>query len=271
MGRTVAERARAKVNLALHVLGRRDDGYHELDSIVAFADLGDDLLISEASRFEIVAAGPFAAQLPAVENNILHRAWKGLAERHAGLPPVRVELVKNLPVAAGIGGGSADAAAMLRGLVRLFGLEVPDLHSLAMTLGADVPVCLAQLACRMQGAGERVVPIEDFAPRPALLVNPRREVPTAAVFARLGLEHGARFGTPVKSLDDPAAWRNDLEAPAIALVPAIAEVLGALRRQSGVSHAFMSGSGATCVGLVTAAPGEIDLPPSWWVAPVRLQ
>lgn len=269
--------APAKVNLALHVLGRRADGYHELDSIVAFADVGDRLTFKPAEVFALTAGGPFASSLPAAEDNIISRAWLAVAtiaaQRGLGLPPTAVHLTKNLPLASGIGGGSANAAAAMRGFLRIAGIETLDeeIMAAALSLGADVPVCLIGKACRMQGVGERITPLEDFKPRPGILVNPLVEVPTSAVFRKLGLEKGQRFNAPVTDQSDPACWRNDLAAPAIALAPVIGEVLATLKSLPGVTIAFMSGSGATCVALWEGQPGDGVLKDGWWSASTILQ
>lgn len=273
MALAASETARAKVNLALHVLGRRPDGYHELDSLVAFADFGDELTFERAERFEIVASGRFAGALPSLEDNIVTAAWRVLAELAGGLPPVRVHLQKNLPVAAGIGGGSANAAATIRGLTRLFDLDLPDIAAAAMGLGADVPVCLAQKACRMQGAGETIAALPWPKPVPAVLVNPLIAVSTAAVFRALGLAPLDRHRAPI-AIADPASWRNDLMPAALKVVPQIAEVLDAIGR---FTSPRMSGSGATCFGLfddetsAAAAARAIGRDhPQWWVRQVKL-
>lgn len=264
--------APAKVNLALHVLGRREDGYHELDSIVAFADVGDWLTFSPAREFAITTRGPFAAALPEASSNIIAKAWSaacGLASRRGrALPPVAVELEKNLPVASGIGGGSANAAAALKGFLSIAGIEELDEEVIAagLGLGADVPVCLVGVACRMQGVGERITKLQGFAPFDALLVNPLVEVATAPVFQRLGLERGQTFGTPISDERDWAGWRNDLAAPAIAVAPVIADVLERLAATPGVARTFMSGSGATCGALLTQGAEMPDLDPRWWMA-----
>lgn len=274
-----SERAPAKVNLALHVLGRRPDGLHELDSIVAFAGVGDELRFTPAGRFSLTAEGRFASELPATTDNIIARAYGSIAtlaaERGTVLPPVAVHLTKNLPVASGIGGGSADAAAAMRGFLRIAGIEVRDasIMAAALALGADVPVCLVGKACRMQGIGERITAIEDFPALDMVLVNPGIAVATAEVFARLGLQPGSRFGAAIADCRDGATWRNDLAGPAIAIVPVIAEVLAELRRLPGVRHVTMSGSGATCVAVLSeplpAAFGEAIAARGWWMANVR--
>ncbi len=268
----VAEVARAKVNLALHVLARREDGYHELDSIVAFADAGDELTFEPAESFELHVQGPFAAGLATGMDNLVMRAAVALAERWPGLiRPARMVLTKNLPIASGIGGGSADAAATLRGLVRLSGATTmtgPDLAEIALKLGADVPVCLPQRACRMGGIGEVLSPVSDFSALPALLVNPGVELATADVFRKLALARGARHSQPIASISEIALWRNDLEPSARAIAPVIVEVLHALQQAPGNRRAFMSGSGATCVGIFSSeeqALGAMSaMPPTWW-------
>jgi len=278
MAAFASEFARAKVNLALHVLGRRPDGYHEIDSVVVFADVGDELLFAPASQFAVSASGPFASLLPAPASNIIFAAYKAVSEiaaaRGKHLPPVSVSLTKNLPVAAGIGGGSANAAAAMRGFLRLAGLPAIDaeIAKAALSLGADVPVCLLGRACRMQGVGERVTPLENFEARPAVLINPGVEIQTAAVFQKLGLAKGASHGLPVADPTDAASWRNDLMPPAIALAPAIADVIAALENQKGLRLARMSGSGATCFGVFETAEAAAYAArnisashPRWWV------
>lgn len=264
--------APAKVNLALHVLGRRRDGYHDLDSIVAFADVGDWLHFAPAPVFSIIATGPFAAALPAGDDNIIAKAWTAAREiaqqRGRALPTVSVHLEKNLPVASGIGGGSANAAAALRGFLSLAGIDALDDAVLAagLAIGADVPVCLFGRPCRMTGVGEGIAPLTQFAPLAAILVNPMVEVSTPAVFRGLALEKGQRFGTPIANESDPAQWRNDLAEPAIALAPVIGDVLTRLAATPGVTRAFMSGSGATCVALCRDIHVLPDLDPRWWMA-----
>ncbi len=264
--------APAKINLALHVLGRREDGYHDLDSIVAFADVGDWLTFSPAAEFAITADGPFAQALPASGDNIIARAWAAVSEiaarRGLALPPVAVHLTKNLPVASGIGGGSANAAAAMKGFLRIAGIEGVDdeIREAALKLGADVPVCLSGKACRMRGVGERIAPLESFAPRHAILVNPLVQVSTPAVFGKLGLQRGETFGTPICSETDASDWRNDLAKPAIALAPVIGEVLATLERLPGVTSTFMSGSGATCVALCDGVAFELPKGDGWWWA-----
>ncbi len=268
--------APAKINLALHVLGRRTDGYHDLDSIVAFADVGDKLTFAPAERFTIVAEGPFAAALPPQGGNIIAKAWSAASElaakRGKTLPQVAVRLEKNLPVASGIGGGSSNAAAALKGFLRFAGIDPADADVTAagLAIGADVPVCLLGKACRMRGVGERLTPLGGFHPRRAILVNPLVAVPTPEVFRGLALERGQAFREAISDEQDSASWRNDLAAPAIALAPVISEILQRLAATPGVTRAFMSGSGATCVALCEGPDTAPDLDPSWWVARATL-
>ena len=268
--------APAKVNLALHVLGRRADGYHDLDSIVAFADVGDWLHFSPAPHFTVTADGPFAAALPEASGNIIAKAWEAArciaGSRGLSLPPVAVHLTKNLPVASGIGGGSANAAAALKGFLTLAGVDASesDVVAAGLGIGADVPVCLLGATCRMQGVGERITPLAGFSPRAAFLVNPMVAVSTPAVFGRLGLAKGQPHGGANSDESDPALWRNDLAPPALALAPVIGEVLERLGKARGVTRAFMSGSGATCVALSETGAPMPDLDPSWWVARTML-
>ncbi|TVR11573.1 MAG: 4-(cytidine 5'-diphospho)-2-C-methyl-D-erythritol kinase [Salinarimonadaceae bacterium] len=289
------ETARAKINLTLRVLGRRADGYHELESLVAFADEGDALFLEPGPDFSLVVEGPEAASLAASggggDGNLVARAHAALAARVPRLRAGRMRLVKNLPVASGIGGGSADAAAALRLLASVNGLssDDPRLMDAAACVGADVPVCLAQRACMMHGIGDRLGPPLAVPSFPALLVNPRVATPTPAVFAALGLARGekreeraatggmaeARFSLG----EDPAAFaemlrreRNDLTQPAIVVAPPIAQALAALEAARGALLARMSGSGATCFAFF-ATPAEAGAAgetvsrahPEWWV------
>ncbi len=283
MRSTIHEQSKAKVNLALHVIGRRADGYHLLDSVVAFADCGDRLSFAMAERDQLTLRGRFASALPADNTNIVMKAVLLLrqhAERHgANVPSVAITLEKNLPVASGIGGGSANAAATLRGLVALLELKIgeAELSALALSLGADVPVCLAQKYCRMGGIGDIVTHL-GRAPAPAIvLVNPRVSQPTQAVFEKFGLAKGDWHSGELDVLN-LQTWRNDLTAPALLLLPVIADVLAALRDVPVLTHVSMSGSGATCFGLANsiedaerAAQVLAGRFPDWWVARGHLQ
>jgi 4-diphosphocytidyl-2-C-methyl-D-erythritol kinase len=276
----LVELARAKVNLALHVLGRRSDGYHELDSLVAFATVADKLTFERGGRLSFEVTGPFAASVPRDESNLVVKAAAALSDLYPGrLGSFRIRLEKNLPVAAGLGGGSADAAAVLRALARLSEIDVgdPGISAAAFKLGADVPVCLVSRASRMSGGGEIVEPLEDFIPRDALLIHPGRALPTGDVFRALEMSHGAKAFPPIPDGMDFATGRNDLTAPATKLAPVIAEVLTELERQPGLELARMSGSGAACFGLfksgddTQAAADRIGARhPDWWCRATRL-
>ncbi|PAX09563.1 4-(cytidine 5'-diphospho)-2-C-methyl-D-erythritol kinase [Sphingomonas lenta] len=246
----IREPAPAKLNLALHVRARRPDGYHDLETLFAFCRDGDliELAPAEANRFAI--AGPFAAALEESTDNLVTRAAQAFATAFGVTRPHAITLTKNLPVASGIGGGSADAAATLRALARLHGvpLDRPDLHALAAELGADVPACLLGRTAIGRGRGDALRPVPGLPSLPVLLVNPGVPVSTAAVFARWdGADRGPLGGGDPLSV--ARAGRNDLEPAARALAPEIDEVLALLSAQPGVLLARMSGSGATCFAL----------------------
>ncbi|MDB5659662.1 MAG: 4-(cytidine 5-diphospho)-2-C-methyl-D-erythritol kinase [Cypionkella sp.] len=263
--------APAKINLALHVTGQRADGYHMLDSLVVFAAVGDWLTVEPAAALILTVTGPFAARL-AAEDNLVLRAARVLGVKAA------ITLDKHLPIASGIGGGSADAAAALRALSAMAGVALPDAAAV-LALGADVPVCLECVPLRMQGVGEVLTPLPALPECYVVLVNPGVAVATRAVFKALPRkDNPAMAMMPVwRSAGELAAWlaeqRNDLEAPAIELAPVIAEVKAALAVRPGCLLARMSGSGATCYGLFAseelakAAAGALrEDAPAWWVA-----
>lgn len=271
--------APAKINLFLHVLGRRPDGYHALESLVTFAGLGDRLRLVPGALLSLTIEGPFGAGLAADEGNLVLRAARAFAAHVPGARLGAFTLAKNLPVASGIGGGSSDAATALRLLAGANGLALDDprVMDAARLLGADVPVCLDPAAPRlMRGIGHELGPRLAARLMPALLVNPGVAVATADVFRALGLAPGDSFRP---GENDPAAdgllagTRNDLEPPARALAPAITEALAALRAQAGCAFARMSGSGATCFALFARAGDAEDARlrlacehPRWWVA-----
>ena len=269
-------RARAKINLALHVTGRRADGYHLLDSLVAFADYGDLVTVDPSPGLSLTITGPFAAGLSTTDNLVL-RAARAL---HPTLG-ARITLKKNLPLASGIGGGSANAAAALHALSHLWSLPLPRPETV-LALGADVPVCLAGHAARIQGIGEHITRCT-LPPAGLLLVNPGVALPTADVFHALT----QRDNPPLSDLPacqnaaTLAAWlgtqRNDLEPAACALAPTVSETLAALAATPGALLARMSGSGATCFALYadahaaeTAATHLRRSRPDWWITPPTL-
>lgn len=277
MSSVITEFAPAKINLALHVLGRRLDGYHELDSVVAFADVGDVLTFAPASETTLSMDGVFAPSVPVTGDNLVLRAYSALVQ-YGALPPVAMHLTKNLPVASGIGGGSADAAAALRGLVRMFDLRFDSetMREIALSLGADVPVCLYGKACRMQGVGDIITPLEQL-PAPAiLLVNPLQACGTADVFRSMGLKAGDNAGMAL-DVNMSTSWRNDMTDAAQRVLPAISEVLTMLEALPSTRAVRMSGSGATCFALMdnyadaVLAEQRLQLQrPHWWLAAARL-
>jgi 4-diphosphocytidyl-2-C-methyl-D-erythritol kinase len=266
------EDAPAKLNLALHVTGRRGDGYHLLDSLVAFAGVGDRVTATPADRLTLEVTGPMGTGL-SYDDNLCLRAARALGPKGAA-----ITLEKNLPVASGIGGGSSDAAATLRALSRLWGVPLPADRGLS--LGADLPVCLDPRPARMHGIGETVEPVT-LPPAHVVLVNPGVAVPTPAVFATLTRKDNPPL-PPLPQLADAAAlaaWldstRNDLEGPATRLAPAIAEARAALAAQRDCLFARMSGSGATCFGLFAGAAAAARAAAAlhhtgWWVVAAPL-
>lgn len=266
---TFSETAYAKVNLALHVRARRADGYHEIETLFAFVDDGDILVVEEAGRDSLTLEGEFADGLSSGPDNLVMRALALARELGAAVPPLSITLEKNLPVAAGVGGGSADAGAMLRLIMREWGVGLCESGLIAASgaLGADVPACVAAQTVFARGIGDDMQPVDvTLSGQTILLVNPLVACPTGPVFeAWDGMDRGAL---------DPSQWRvgcNDLEAPATARCPEIDDVMTLLRAQLPM-HARMSGSGATCFALfdgdaaMEAAANRIwDDHPDWWM------
>lgn len=268
------ETAYAKLNLALHVRGREADGYHRIETAFAFAEDGDRLTVEEGPAMELRVIGPFADRLPGDGGNIVMAAALALRERFQVSRTAALTLDKRLPVASGIGGGSADAAAALRLLARWWRLAVSDseLVLLAKRLGADVPACFYSRTARGEGRGDELEFV-DYAigGMPVLLVNPGRALSTKQVFERWDGRDGGR-------LDDPRAGRNDLEAPAAGLAPEIGEVLKILAATSTPELVRMSGSGATCFALFANAGDRDEADraiasshPHWWRLASRLR
>ncbi len=279
--------APAKINLTLHVTGRRDDGYHLLDSLVSFAPVGDDLLITDANTLSLTVEGPEAQGVPADMENLALRAvdLMGLGRGTA------ITLTKNLPAASGIGGGSSDAAAAVRGALMLQDTDAGKLLAFGpdilldtrfrplLGLGADIPMCLYPAPLRARGIGENIT-FHPLPPLPAVFVNPRQMVPTGDVFSALETRQNTPMPDALPDFADAAAlinWlttqRNDLEAPARRVAPVISKVLQTLMDTQGCGLARMSGSGATCFGLYadlddakTAAATLGAEHPDWWVA-----
>ncbi len=283
------QEGRAKVNLTLRVVGRRVDGYHDLESVVAFADCADRLSLTPGPSLHLETSGPLAQACGEPSDNLVFKAAQLLSERVPGLKLGDFTLDKVLPVAAGIGGGSADAAAALRLLAQANDLELDDprLIEVARLTGADVPVCLASNACVMTGVGDTLQPLS-LPKMPCVMVNPRIPVATSDVFKALGLRNGQLLVSATDvlrgtawpeagaSLEDwveaLAAGSNDLEAPATRIQPVIGEVLAALSASNGAWLARMSGSGATCFAIyentadAKRAAQQIQTDhPGWWV------
>jgi 4-diphosphocytidyl-2-C-methyl-D-erythritol kinase len=285
----LVEAAPAKINLSLRIFGRRGDGYHELESLVVFARCADRLSFTPGGELSLTVSGPSAALAGDNADNLVLKAARALAERSPGIALGAFALDKRLPVAAGLGGGSADAAAALRLIARANNLasDAPRFYEAARATGADVPVCLNPRARVMRGIGELLSEPLNLPPLPAVLVNPGAALATRAVFA------GWMPGTPPAPLNQEAlvklsdrkallqflaGQQNDLERPAVALAPVVAEVLVAMRGLSGCVVARMSGSGSTCFALFnSAAEATIGAEtlhakyPQWWVRPTALQ
>jgi 4-diphosphocytidyl-2-C-methyl-D-erythritol kinase len=273
----VREFAPAKVNLFLRVVGRRADGYHLLDSLAVFAGIGDVLTATPADGLSLSLGGPFGAALAGEDDNLVLRAARRLKGASGVAAGARLHLEKHLPVASGIGGGSADAAAALRLLATLWGVAVPD--GLALNLGADVPVCLRAAPARMGGVGEVLGPAPRLPSFGMVLANPGEAVATPDVFraraaAGAGFSDKARlpeaWATARDLARDLAALGNDLQEAAITLCPPIGAVLSALAGLPGCRLAQMSGSGATCFALfdtpaAAIAAGSTLHAPGWWV------
>ncbi len=281
----VVEAAPAKINLALHVVGRRGDGFHLLESLSVFTAFGDSVSVRPAAHDSFAVAGPYAGEVPAGAENLVLRARDALraVSGEAADGGVAIALTKNIPVMSGVGGGSSDAAAALRALARLWGVE-PDAAGLAaigLSLGADVPMCLAARPLLARGIGEALEPLDPFPVLPMVLVNPRIRVATPHVFAALEARDNPPLPPLPASLDLAKLhdWldhtRNDLMPAAMALEPSIADVLDALWNKRAL-FARMSGSGATCFGLFAdteaAARGAIAIArarPGWFVTATR--
>jgi 4-diphosphocytidyl-2-C-methyl-D-erythritol kinase len=247
----------------LHVRGKLADGRHAIETIFAFCTDGDRVEAEPAEQLSLSASGPFASELPDSDDNLVMRAAKALHQRAAVLSGAALTIDKRLPVASGLGGGSADAAAALRLLTSLWEIDPAHAEAVAPTLGSDVPACLLSLPARGEDAGDRLtlISLPDVSGAPVLLVNPRVQVSTAAVFAHWdGVDHGP--------LDDWRDGRNDLENAAIAIAPQIEAVLAWLGTRPGATFTRMSGSGATCFALFDSEESRDaaadSVPREWW-------
>lgn len=279
----VTEIAHAKVNVALHVRARRDDGYHALESLFVFAEDGDGLQgwATDDGAIDLAIDGPFGAMLDAGADNLVMRAAGALQVYLGEQRGAAIRLIKRLPVASGIGGGSADAAATLRLLVRLWDVRiaVEELAGLALDLGSDVPACMGSVTQLVKGRGERLArhDVDGLEGLPMLLVNPGVGVSTGRVFTGWDqVDRGPLDATSLGALCDDG--RNDLEAPALAVAPVIGDVLALLKAQDGMMMARMSGSGATCfalypsdAALAAAAAAVRRARPGWWAMETRIR
>ncbi len=269
--------APAKINLCLHVTGQRTDGYHLLDTVVGFSNVGDWLTLTSGGTGQVHLSGPEAGKL--LGENIITQTLAVF-----GAQDLDVHLEKNLPIASGIGGGSSDAAAAYRGIIALQDRAVdPTDAAKLLAIGADVPMCAAAVPAHVQGIGETITPLPNLALLHAVLVNPRQHVATPHVFRALHSKRNAALLSLPRRLDDPAtlldwlrAQRNDLQAPAIAAAPIIADVLAAIAA-TGSGLTRMSGSGATCFGIyenasaAQAASAQINARnPDWWILPCQI-
>lgn len=287
MSTGILEVANAKVNLSLKVRGRLQNGYHQLESLVVFADVADRVICKDADKLALKISGPFAENLAGDEDNLILRAARVFAAALGRDPTLAFELEKNLPIASGIGGGSADAAAALRAMMRLWGDPPGSILKIALELGADVPVCMRKRPSFMTGVGEKVRTVPRLPEINAVLANPGIAVSTQAVFERLQagpVEAPDRLPLlpGVETLDRLLTWlrenENDLETPAIALEPVIGTVLAELSETPGCRLARMSGSGATCFALydnpfdaADAAAALSKTHVDWWATATKFR
>ncbi|MAH05318.1 MAG: 4-(cytidine 5'-diphospho)-2-C-methyl-D-erythritol kinase [Pseudomonadota bacterium] len=285
--KTLSILAPAKVNLYLHVIDRRADGLHLLDSLVAFADIGDHVKIESAPEFDFAVKGPFANSFALTEQssyadseNIVVRAAHGLANLSGNKLDCKITLTKNLPIASGIGGGSSDAAACIWGLMKRWGVspQAPFLNDLLLALGADVPVCFSCQATVMRGIGEELMSLKVFPETPILLINPRVSCSTAEIFRNLNVQKGEYINVPEQFNDVYALSEflhqmdNHMYSTALTKLPVLADVINALQAQDECLVTRMSGSGATCFALfptdqaAAKAAEKIAIQhPGWWV------
>lgn len=277
--KTIKVTAHAKVNLTLHVVGQRANGYHELHSLVCLTEFGDQIHLSPGAEFSFQVIGPYAAGIPVDESNLVVQAAKFMAQTHSKSLDCQIILEKNLPMASGIGGGSSDAAAVMRALSQYWSVPLPNVDEL-MALGADIPVCMNKGLTLMQGAGEDVTQLSTAPNWGLVLVNPSVGVSTPAVFNALDSKQNPPMQNVAENCVD-IAWlgdqRNDLEPPAKAMVPEVATVVDAISEIPQCQVARMSGSGATCFGLFTdikranlAADHLQQAHPNWWVVATKM-
>ena len=271
------EKASAKVNLCLQVVGQKSNGFHLLDSIVGFTEFGDHLSFKKSDELELTAKGAFSDQIPLDKSNLILKAAELLRKINNIKTGAHITLTKNLPPSAGLGGGSSDAAATIRGLSRLWGTDLPEIDDL-MKIGSDLPVCINQKTQHMKGFGEVLEEINTFPNLPILLVNPLKKVSTQTVFRMLKNKKNPPLSKYEKLFQAKKDWinwlllqRNDLMEPAVKVEPVISEVLRLISKQISVEKVSMSGSGATCFGIFEnkhdcdLAMKRVRLErPDWW-------
>ena len=271
------EKASAKVNLCLQIVGQKSNGFHLLDSIVGFTEFGDHLSFKKSDELELTAKGAFSDQIPVDKSNLILKAAELLRKINNIKTGAHITLTKNLPPSAGLGGGSSDAAATIRGLSRLWGTDLPEIDDL-MKIGSDLPVCIHQKTQHMKGFGEVLEEINTFPNLPILLVNPLKKVSTQTVFRMLKNKKNPPLSKYEKLFQAKKDWinwlllqRNDLIEPAVKVEPVISEVLRLISKQISVEKVSMSGSGATCFGIFENKQ-DCDLAmqrvrlerPDWW-------
>ena len=278
--------APAKINLYLHITGRLDSGYHTIDSLITFADIGDDIRIEPAEVFSFEVGGPFASSFQEKDldtspqsGNLVVKAACKLAELTGNSTALKITLTKNLPLGGGIGGGSADAAAVIWGLLEYWGTghDIEGLDALLISLGADVPVCFACRTLHVQGIGETLSPVQSFTEIPAVLINPGKRCATQTIFADYGSRFESNFSFPdLNTIDHVIEFlsttQNMLSGAAVRHIPEIQNVLNALEGQSNCLLTRMSGSGSSCFGIfetIEAAEKTAETiaqeNPDWWV------
>ena len=271
------EKASAKVNLCLQIVGQKSNGFHLLDSIVGFTEFGDHLSFKKSDELELTMKGAFSDQIPVDKSNLILKAAELLRTINNIKTGAHITLTKNLPPSAGLGGGSSDAAATIRGLSRMWGTDLPEIHDL-MKIGSDLPVCINQKTQHMKGFGEVLNVVNTFPNLPILLVNPLKKVSTQTVFRKLENKKNSPLSKYEKLFQTKKDWinwlllqRNDLMEPAVSVEPVISEVLQFISNQISVEKVSMSGSGATCFG-VFENKHDCDLAmkqvrqerPDWW-------
>lgn len=277
--KTIKVTAHAKANLTLHVVGQRANGYHELQSLVCLTEFGDQIYLSPAADFTFQVTGPYSAGIPVDDSNLVVQAANFMAQKHSRSLDCKIVLEKNLPMASGIGGGSSDAAAVMKALSKYWSVPLPNVDEL-MAIGADIPVCMTTGLTLMEGAGEKVMHLSTAPNWGVLLINPNVGVSTPAVFNALSTKNNPPMHEVAENCVD-VAWlcdqRNDLEPPAMAMVPEVAAVINALSAIPLCQVARMSGSGATCFGLFAsimdanaAAESLQRTHPNWWVVSTKL-